>query len=56
MRRTRLNSRTAPTTAPPLHAWYGVGVFTDTAADTDHAADGSVRGVAALMHLCGVRG
>ncbi|MGW4733587.1 class I SAM-dependent methyltransferase [Streptomyces shenzhenensis] len=61
----------------PLHAWYGVGVFTDTAADTDQGADGPeppadlevmlaaeeragrtdpYRGVAALLHLCGVRG
>ncbi|MFH8218859.1 class I SAM-dependent methyltransferase [Streptomyces sp. NPDC018057] len=55
----------------PLHAWYGVRVFTDTAADgaeppADVAAllDTEERGgrtdpyraVAALLHLCGVRG
>jgi SAM-dependent methyltransferase len=55
----------------PLHAWYGVRVFTDTAPDgTEPPADlGTLlaaeeragktdpyRGVAALLHLCGVRG
>ncbi|MBV7694807.1 bifunctional 2-polyprenyl-6-hydroxyphenol methylase/3-demethylubiquinol 3-O-methyltransferase UbiG [Streptomyces sp. TRM70350] len=55
----------------PLHAWYGVRVFTDTAADgADVPADVETllaveeragrtdpyRGVAALLHLCGVRG
>ncbi|MEU6557468.1 methyltransferase domain-containing protein [Streptomyces sp. NPDC046915] len=55
----------------PLHAWYGVRVFTDTAADgTEIPADVETllaaeeragrtdpyRGVAALLHLCGVRG
>ncbi|MFR9797174.1 class I SAM-dependent methyltransferase [Streptomyces sp. MS06] len=55
----------------PLHAWYGVRVFTDTAADrVEPVADvGTLlaveeragrtdpyRGVAALLHLCGVRG
>jgi SAM-dependent methyltransferase len=55
----------------PLHAWYGVRVFTDTAADgTEIPADldtllaaeeragrtDPYRGVAALLHLCGVRG
>lgn len=55
----------------PLHAWYGVRVFTDTAADEEPVpADlGSLlaaeeragrtdpyRQVAALLHLCGVRG
>ncbi|WP_221355627.1 class I SAM-dependent methyltransferase [Streptomyces beigongshangae] len=55
----------------PLHAWYGVRVFTDTAAD-DAALPDDVdvllaaeeragrtdpyRRVAALLHLCGVRG
>ncbi|MEU5343481.1 MULTISPECIES: methyltransferase domain-containing protein [unclassified Streptomyces] len=55
----------------PLHAWYGVRVFTDTAAD-DAAVPDDVRTllaaeeragrtdpyrrVAALLHLCGVRG
>jgi SAM-dependent methyltransferase len=57
--------------AAPLHAWYGVRVFTDTAADdapvpedleTLLAAEERAgrtdpyRGVAALLHLCGVRG
>ncbi|MFJ9925167.1 class I SAM-dependent methyltransferase [Streptomyces misionensis] len=57
--------------AAPLHAWYGVRVFTDTAAD-DAAPPADLetllaveeragrtdpyRGVAALLHLCGVRG
>ncbi|MBT2422977.1 methyltransferase domain-containing protein [Streptomyces sp. ISL-22] len=55
----------------PLHAWYGVRVFTDTAADgaqipADLEALLAVeeragktdpyRSVAALLHLCGVRG
>ncbi|MFI1003452.1 class I SAM-dependent methyltransferase [Streptomyces galbus] len=55
----------------PLHAWYGVRVFTDTAADGAEPPDGletllaaeeragktdPYRGVAALLHLCGVRG
>ncbi|WP_306183376.1 MULTISPECIES: bifunctional 2-polyprenyl-6-hydroxyphenol methylase/3-demethylubiquinol 3-O-methyltransferase UbiG [unclassified Streptomyces] len=55
----------------PLHAWYGVRVFTDTAADgarppadaeTLLAAEERAgrtdpyRAVAALLHLCGVRG
>ncbi|MFJ8359761.1 class I SAM-dependent methyltransferase [Streptomyces sp. NPDC093984] len=55
----------------PLHTWYGVRVFTDTAAD-NAAVPADVetllaveeragrtdpyRGVAALLHLCGVRG
>ncbi|MFI1762864.1 class I SAM-dependent methyltransferase [Streptomyces sp. NPDC020800] len=57
--------------AAPLHAWYGVRVFTDTAADdAEIPADlrtllaveeragrtDPYRGVAALLHLCGVRG
>ncbi|MCF1597619.1 class I SAM-dependent methyltransferase [Streptomyces muensis] len=57
--------------AAPLHAWYGVRVFTDTAADgAEIPADVEAllaveeragktdpyRGVAALLHLCGVRG
>ncbi|MER6570720.1 methyltransferase domain-containing protein [Streptomyces sp. NPDC001093] len=57
--------------AAPLHAWYGVRVFTDTAAD-DAEIPGDLqtllaveeragrtdpyRRVAALLHLCGVRG
>ncbi|MFI7409875.1 class I SAM-dependent methyltransferase [Streptomyces sp. NPDC049627] len=55
----------------PLHAWYGVRVFTDTAADgAPIPADVETllaveeragktdpyRSVAALLHLCGVRG
>jgi SAM-dependent methyltransferase len=55
----------------PLHAWYGVRVFTDTAVDgaeipadveTLLAAEERAgrtdpyRSVAALLHLCGVRG
>ncbi|SMQ15769.1 Methyltransferase domain-containing protein [Streptomyces sp. Ag82_O1-12] len=55
----------------PLHVWYGVRVFTDTAPDDAQApADVETllaveekagrtdpyRGVAALLHLCGVRG
>ncbi|MDG9716162.1 bifunctional 2-polyprenyl-6-hydroxyphenol methylase/3-demethylubiquinol 3-O-methyltransferase UbiG [Streptomyces sp. DH24] len=54
----------------PLHTWYGVRVFTDTAADdAEPPADPGTllaveeragrtdpyRGVAALLHLCGVR-
>ncbi|WP_406359012.1 class I SAM-dependent methyltransferase [Streptomyces sp. NBC_01635] len=61
----------------PLHTWYGVRVFTDTAVDGAHVAHGlgcpddlttllaveeragrtdPYRGVASLLHLCGVRG
>ncbi|CAL9435924.1 tRNA 5-carboxymethoxyuridine methyltransferase [Streptomyces sp. enrichment culture] len=55
----------------PLHTWYGVRVFTDTAADGTDVPDDletllaaeeragrtdPYRGVAALLHLCGVRG
>ncbi|WP_327716650.1 methyltransferase domain-containing protein [Streptomyces sp. NBC_00490] len=55
----------------PLHAWFGVRVFTDTAADAAEIPDDvetllaaeeragrtdPYRGVAALLHLCGVRG
>ncbi|TPQ17373.1 class I SAM-dependent methyltransferase [Streptomyces sporangiiformans] len=55
----------------PLYAWYGVRVFTDTAADDAAVPDDleallaveeragrtdPYRGVAALLHLCGVRG
>ncbi|KUL39269.1 class I SAM-dependent methyltransferase [Streptomyces regalis] len=57
--------------AAPLHAWYGVRVFTDTAVDgAEIPADVEAllaveeragktdpyRSVAALLHLCGVRG
>ena len=55
----------------PLHAWYGVRVFTDTAPDGAEIPDDlepllaaeeragrtdPYRSVAALLHLCGVRG
>lgn len=57
----------------PLHAWYGVRVFTDQAADGQPPPQGAAldrlltaeeragrtdpyRAVAALLHLCGVRG
>ncbi|MFJ6927975.1 class I SAM-dependent methyltransferase [Streptomyces nigra] len=55
----------------PLHTWYGVRVCTDTAADGAEIPDDlgpllaveeragktdPYRGVAALLHLCGVRG
>ncbi|MEV6761171.1 methyltransferase domain-containing protein [Streptomyces sp. NPDC051105] len=55
----------------PLHSWYGVRVFTDTAADGAEPPAGletllaaeeragrtdPYRAVAALLHLCGVRG
>jgi len=55
----------------PLQAWYGVRVFTDTAGDEAEVPDDietllaceeragrtdPYRGVAALLHLCGVRG
>ncbi|MEU5524333.1 methyltransferase domain-containing protein [Streptomyces sp. NPDC047860] len=55
----------------PLHAWYGVRVFTDTVVDDgvpsseldalltveDRAGrTDPYRGVASLLHLCGVRG
>ncbi len=55
----------------PLHTWYGVRVFTDTAPDVAVPPDGldallaaeeragrtdPYRSVAALLHLCGVRG
>ena len=73
VRADRLTTLTATLAgiAAPLHAWYGVRVFTDTAADgaglpedleTLLAAEERAgrtdpyRGVAALLHLCGVRG
>jgi SAM-dependent methyltransferase len=55
----------------PLHAWFGVRVFTDTTADAAEIPDDvetllaaeeragrtdPYRRVAALLHLCGVRG
>ena len=73
VRADRLSKLTATLAgiAAPLHAWYGVRVFTDTAAD-DAAPPADLetllaveeragrtdpyRGVAALLHLCGVRG
>ena len=73
VRADRLEALTATLAgiAAPLHAWYGVRVFTDTAADGAELP-GDVetllaveeragrtdpyRGVAALLHLCGVRG
>ncbi|ARP69863.1 SAM-dependent methyltransferase [Streptomyces pluripotens] len=57
--------------AAPLHTWYGVRVFTDTALDDAEFPEDlqtllaveeragrtdPYRGVAALLHLCGVRG
>ncbi|KMS69828.1 methyltransferase [Streptomyces viridochromogenes] len=73
VRADRLSDLTATLAgiAAPLHAWYGVRVFTDTAADgTEFPADMEAllaveeragktdpyRSVAALLHLCGVRG
>ncbi|WP_330342955.1 class I SAM-dependent methyltransferase [Streptomyces sp. NBC_00557] len=73
VRADRLASLTATLAgiAAPLHAWYGVRVFTDTAADDAGIPDDletllaveeragrtdPYRGVAALLHLCGVRG
>ena len=72
VRADRLEALTATLAgiAAPLHAWYGVRVFTDTAADgAEVPADMETllaveeragrtdpyRGVAALLHLCGVR-
>jgi SAM-dependent methyltransferase len=73
VRADRLSALTATLAgiAAPLHAWYGVRVFTDTAADGTPAPEDletllaveeragrtdPYRGVAALLHLCGVRG
>jgi SAM-dependent methyltransferase len=73
VRADRLASLTATLAgiAAPLHAWYGVRVFTDTAADDAEIPQDlqtllaveeragrtdPYRGVAALLHLCGVRG
>ncbi|MFJ9538150.1 class I SAM-dependent methyltransferase [Streptomyces sp. NPDC101225] len=73
VRADRLKTLTATLAgiAAPLHAWYGVRVFTDTAADGARLPDDletllaaeeragrtdPYRGVAALLHLCGVRG
>ncbi|WP_406836952.1 class I SAM-dependent methyltransferase [Streptomyces sp. AHU1] len=73
VRADRLDTLTATLAGigAPLHAWYGVRVFTDTASDgapvppdveTLLAAEERAgrtdpyRQVAALLHLCGVRG
>ncbi|MGW4563805.1 methyltransferase domain-containing protein [Streptomyces sp. NPDC004561] len=73
VRADRLSALTATLAgiAAPLHAWYGVRVFTDTAADGAPVPDDldtllaveeragrtdPYRGAAALLHLCGVRG
>ncbi|MFJ9866293.1 class I SAM-dependent methyltransferase [Streptomyces sp. NPDC101165] len=73
VRADRLSALTATLAGigAPLHAWYGVRVFTDTAADDARIPDDletllaaeeragrtdPYRGVAALLHLCGVRG
>jgi SAM-dependent methyltransferase len=73
VRADRLDALTATLAGigAPLHAWYGVRVFTDTAADGAGVPDDvetllaveeragktdPYRGVAALLHLCGVRG
>ncbi|MEU3026212.1 class I SAM-dependent methyltransferase [Streptomyces incarnatus] len=73
VRADRLSALTATLAgiAAPLHAWYGVRVFTDLAADDAPLPDDlpallaaeeragrtdPYRGVAALLHLCGVRG
>ncbi|MFJ9152753.1 methyltransferase domain-containing protein [Streptomyces sp. NPDC102270] len=73
VRADRLSTLTATLAGigAPLQVWYGVRVFTDTAADdTGTPADVEAllaceeragrtdpyRGVAALLHLCGVRG
>ena len=72
VRADRLTTLTATLAgiAAPLHAWYGVRVFTDTAADGAGLPDDletllaaeeragrtdPYRRVAALLHLCGVR-
>jgi SAM-dependent methyltransferase len=73
VRADRLDALTATLAGigAPLHAWYGVRVFADTAADgAEVPADidtllaveeqagrtDPYRGIAALLHLCGVRG
>ncbi len=75
VRADRLSSLTATLAGigAPLHAWYGVRVFTDTADDDAEVPAGAevdallaveeragrtdpYRQVAALLHLCGVRG
>ncbi|MFI5755387.1 class I SAM-dependent methyltransferase [Streptomyces sp. NPDC051569] len=75
VRADRLDALTATLAgiAAPLHAWYGVRVFTDVAASDAEPPTGDelerllaaedragrtdpYRSVAALLHLCGVRG
>lgn len=75
VRADRLDALTATLAgiAAPLHAWYGVRLFTDGAADDARPPSGEdlerllaaedragrtdpYRRVAALLHLCGVRG
>ncbi|MFE9257153.1 class I SAM-dependent methyltransferase [Streptomyces sp. NPDC006879] len=75
VRADRLEALTATLSGigAPLHTWYGVRVFTDTAPDEARAPEGEelqallaaedragrtepYRRVAALLHLCGVRG
>jgi SAM-dependent methyltransferase len=73
VRADRLSALTATLAgiAAPLRAWYGVRVFTDTAADGAPVPEDletllaveeragrtdPYRSVAALLHLCGVRG
>ena len=73
VRADRLSTLTATLAGigAPLHAWYGVRVFTDTAADGTAVPEDAetllaaeeragrtdpYRQVAALLHLCGVRG
>lgn len=75
VRADRLDALTATLAgiAAPLHAWYGVRVFTDNVGNEVELPDAEqlarvldvedragrtdpYRGVAALLHLCGVRG
>ncbi|MER7573119.1 methyltransferase domain-containing protein [Streptomyces sp. NPDC126514] len=73
VRADRLSTLTATLAGigAPLHSWYGVRVFTDTAPDDAPIPDDvetllaaeeragrtdPYRGMAALLHLCGVRG
>ncbi|MFJ4919335.1 class I SAM-dependent methyltransferase [Streptomyces sp. NPDC088725] len=75
VRADRLDALTATLAgiAAPLHAWYGVRFFTDSAPDDAEVPTGEelerlmsaedragrtdpYRGIASLLHLCGVRG